>query len=170
MTKLISLLIVSILLFPSCKREALIKKNDTKVLLIGIDGATWEIIDRLLGEGKLPTIKSLIDSGVRSPLETLKPTLSPAIWTTIVTGKLPDNHGILGFDGVPGLTMRTLPTSQMRKTKAVWNILSDIKGTVGFINWWCTWPAEKVSGFIVSDRATYNRMEASIKKEIISSK
>jgi predicted AlkP superfamily phosphohydrolase/phosphomutase len=136
------------------------------MLLIGIDGATWKIIDKLLAEGELPALQSLIDRGVRAPLKTLEPTISPAIWTTIATGKLPDRHGILGFDGVPGLTMKTLPTSQMRKTKAVWNMFSDGGKTVGFINWWCSWPAEKVNGFIISDRATYNRMEASIKKEV----
>ena len=156
--------VLLVLIFPSCQRQELIETEDTKVLLIGVDGATWKIIDRLLASGELPTLQYLIDRGVRAPLTTLEPTLSPAIWTTIATGKLPDRHGILGFDGVPGLTMKTLPTSQMRKTKAVWNMVSDVEKTVGFINWWCSWPSEKVNGFIVSDRATYNRMEASIKK------
>ena len=169
MKKLTSFILVALALsFPSCQQQQLIETKDTKMLLIGIDGATWKIIDRLLAAGELPTLQYLIDGGARAPLKTLEPTLSPAIWTTIATGKLPDRHGILGFDGVPGLTMKTLPTSQMRKTKAVWNILSDREKTVGFINWWCTWPAEKVNGFMISDRATYNRMEASIHKEVTS--
>ena len=135
------------------------------VLIVGIDGATFDLIDSLISHGQLTTLSRLMETGVSCPLKTLKPTLSPAIWTSIATGKLPKDHGILGFDGVPGHTMHMLPTSQMRKVRAFWNILSEYGRSVGVIGWWATWPAEHVNGYIVSDRATYTRMEATIGKE-----
>jgi hypothetical protein len=58
--------------------------------------------------------------------------------------------------------MTTLPTSQMRKVRAFWNIFSEHGRSVGVIGWWVTWPAEPVHGYIVSDRAAYTRMEAAI--------
>ena len=135
------------------------------VLLVGIDGATFDRIDSLAAQGKLPTLSGLMANGVRSRLRTLRPTISPAIWTTIATGKLPPQHGILKFDGAPGSTLKTLPTSQMRRVRAFWNILSEHERSVGVIGWWATWPAEPVNGYIVSDRATYSRMEATTEKE-----
>ena len=47
-------------------------------------------------------------------------------------------------------------------------MVSDMGLTVGFVNWWCSWPAEAVNGFVVSDRATYNRMEATVNREAAS--
>ena len=158
-------LIILFIFFVSSCSDSQPQSSKTKILLVGIDGADWKILNKLMENNKAPTIKSLIEKGVKSSLKTLEPTLSPAIWTTIATGYIPDKHGILGFDGVPGQTMRTLPTSQMGKIKAMWNIASNANKKVGMINWWVTWPAEKVNGFIVSDRITYSRMEASIHKE-----
>jgi predicted AlkP superfamily phosphohydrolase/phosphomutase len=106
-----------------------------------------------------------MERGARGPLQTIEPTVSPAIWTTLATGKLPEAHGILGFDGVPGQSMRTLPTSQMRRVRAFWNILTEHDRSVGLIGWWATWPAEEVRGYVVSDRVAYTRMEATIADE-----
>ena len=80
----------------------------------------------------------------------------------MATGRLPADHGILGFAGVPGQDMTTLPTSQMRRVRAFWNILSEHGKTVGVIGWWVTWPAEAVEGYVVSDRVAYTRMEATV--------
>lgn len=68
-----------------------------KVLLVGIDGAEWSIIDRLRAEGRVPTLDRLIEQGTRGHLETITPTLSPALWTTIATGVAPGVHGIHNF-------------------------------------------------------------------------
>ena len=68
-----------------------------KVILIGIDSATWHVMLPLVQAGKLPNIGHLIEKGVSGPLRTFKPTLSPLIWTTIITGKSPQKHGIRSF-------------------------------------------------------------------------
>ena len=68
-----------------------------KVILIGIDSATWHVMLPLVQAGKLPHIEHLIEKGVSGPLRTFKPTLSPLIWTTIITGKSPQKHGIRSF-------------------------------------------------------------------------
>jgi hypothetical protein len=132
------------------------------VLLVGIDGATFDVVLPMIEEGRLPHIAGLMERGAWGALETLEPTVSPAIWTTVATGKLPAAHGIFGFDGVPGHTMTTLPTSQMRKVRAFWNVLSEHGRSVGLAGWWATWPAEPVHGWVVSDRTAYTRMEATL--------
>ncbi|MCA9751007.1 MAG: alkaline phosphatase family protein [Gemmatimonadetes bacterium] len=135
-----------------------------RLLILALDGATWDLLDPVLERGGAPTMAGLIERGVRAELITLEPTVSPAIWTTIATGFLPDQHGILGFDGVPGATMTTLPNARMRKKKTFWNILSDFGVTTGTLGWWASWPADPLcdGSFLVSDRVPYTRMEASI--------
>lgn len=146
-------------------REIRTSPSSGPLLMIGIDGATFSLIDPLIESGRLPNLAALAERGYRAPLSTLEPTVSPAIWTTIATGKLPEEHGILGFEGVPGKTMSTLPTSEMRRVRAYWNLLSDHDRSVGVSGWWATWPAEKVNGYIVSDRVAYTRMEATASLE-----
>jgi len=81
----------------------------SKVLMIGIDAGTWQIVDRLIAEGRLPHIAKLVSDGARgdlasipSPLNPLANTSgrgmrTPVVWTTISTGKRPTEHGILDF-------------------------------------------------------------------------
>jgi len=89
------------------------------------------------------------------------PRRSPAIWTTIVTGKNRREHGIDDFivhlgEGAEG----SVPvTSNIRRVKALWNILTENGVSVGVVNWWATWPAEEVDGFIISDRAFYKGVQ-----------
>jgi len=127
-------------------------KADTPdyVLLIGLDGATFDVMVPLLRNGELPTIGRLIDEGVAGRLATIRPTSSPVLWTTIATGKLPGKHGIYGFVDSEGTPL----TSNMRQVKAVWNILSERDISVNVVGWWATWPAEPVKGVMVSSYAS----------------
>ena len=68
-----------------------------RVVVIGIDGAEWSVIDRLRAAGRLPVLDGLIARGARGPLGTFRPTLSPALWTTVATGMPPAVHGIENF-------------------------------------------------------------------------
>jgi predicted AlkP superfamily phosphohydrolase/phosphomutase/tetratricopeptide (TPR) repeat protein len=133
------------------------QKNVKKVILIGIDGAEWEMVNRLIRESKLPHLSRLIQSGVHGDLKSLEPILSPVIWTSIVTGVTPEKHGINWFMVRDEITKETRPvTSTQREVKAIWNILSEKNLSVGIIGWWATWPAEQVKGFIISDYVAYH--------------
>lgn len=68
-----------------------------RVVLVGIDGATWDVIRPLAAAGKLPTFARLPSEGWSAPLRSMEPMVSPALWTTIATGKTPARHGIAGF-------------------------------------------------------------------------
>ncbi len=126
-----------------------------KVMLIGLDGLDWRIIDPLMEQGRLPNIQSLVDRGVRVDLRSTGPKMkSPIIWTSIATGKTQQKHGISDF-----LAERTgeqpLYNSQGWKALPVWRILGDAGHTVGVINWWLSWPAYPVNGFFITERITY---------------
>jgi hypothetical protein len=136
------------------------KKVERKLLLFGLDGADWKLIDPLVAAGRMPNFSRLIARGAKAPLKTFRPCLSPLIWTTIATGVGPLRHGISGFTAeVPGTGEELLVTSNLRRVEALWNIVSAREHTVGVIGWWATYPAEEVRGFVISDQASTLRRD-----------
>ncbi|MBI1816779.1 MAG: alkaline phosphatase family protein [Deltaproteobacteria bacterium] len=77
-----------------------------RVFVIGLDGADWRRIRPLVAQGRLPAFAALMRNGVAAPLVSMKPTLSPILWTTIATGMSENQHGVNGFMevSVPGLS------------------------------------------------------------------
>ncbi len=126
--------------------------GQTRVLLIGWDAADWKIIHRLVDEGRMPNMARFIDEGVIGNLATLYPELSPMLWTSIATGKRPFKHGILGFTepSPDGEGLRPI-TNISRKTKAIWNILSQSGKKCNVVSWWPSHPAEPINGVMVSN-------------------
>lgn len=126
-------------------------------MVLGLDGMDPETVDLLMSEGKLPNFARIRQEGAYGKLQSQKPLLSPIIWTTIATGKTPDQHQIGHFVAVNEKTGEQLPvTSQMRKVKALWNIASEAGKQVAITGYWATWPAESVKGTIVSDHTCYH--------------
>ncbi len=124
-----------------------------RVLFIGVDGLDWGRVQRLADEGRLPNIAGLMEEGSSGVLHSLYPYLSPSIWTSIATGKREDKHGIAGFLVDRGTTTNPTPTSSnMRTARAMWQILNDAGHSTGVIGWLVTWPAEPVSGYMISSR------------------
>jgi predicted AlkP superfamily phosphohydrolase/phosphomutase/tetratricopeptide (TPR) repeat protein len=124
-----------------------------RVLLLGWDAADWRFLTPLLDSGKMPNLRRLIEGGVSGRIATLQPILSPILWTSIATGKRGDKHGVLSFvEPTPdGSGIRTVGSAS-RKTKALWNILSQLGRCSVVVNWFASHPAEPIRGAIVSNR------------------
>jgi len=123
------------------------------VLVVGVDAGDWRLIDPLLAAGRLPHLAGLLDRGVRADLHTFTPMLSPLLWTTIATGTTADRHGILDFLTPDPATGKMVPVSStLRREPALWNYLTQYGVSQAVVAWLATWPAETVSGHLVSDR------------------
>jgi predicted AlkP superfamily phosphohydrolase/phosphomutase len=72
-------------------------RSAQRVVLVGVDGADPGILERLIGEGRLPTFARLKAAGASGHLRSREPLLSPILWTTIATGRKAQDHGILDF-------------------------------------------------------------------------
>ncbi len=146
------LCLVSSLTMLACNRA-----HGGRTIILGIDGLDPATIDLLMSEGKMPNFARMRQGGAYGRLVSAKPLLSPIIWTTVATGKGPSEHGIGHFVAFNEKTGERMPvTSQMRRVKALWNIFSDSGQRVGVVGWWATWPAEHVSGTVVSDHTCYH--------------
>ena len=128
-----------------------------RILLIGLDGADWQIATPLMAAGRLPNLAKLQAGGAWGDLRSATPMLSPLLWTSIATGKTPDQHGIIDFLVRDPRSGQDVPiSSTFRKTKAIWNIYSDAGMTADFVGWWATWPAETIRGHMITDRVAYS--------------
>jgi predicted AlkP superfamily phosphohydrolase/phosphomutase len=87
----------------------------------------------------------------------MEPTLSPALWTTVATGRPPEAHGIADFIvNLPGGSYKPV-TSDMRRVPAFWNLMGNGDGgrRVGVVAWLASWPAEAVHGYVVTSYLPY---------------
>jgi len=153
--------------------------------VIGIDGMTLDVITPLAERGELPNLTRIAAEGAHGRLKTASPANSSMLWTTIATGRHHKDHGIDHFRyysllgkkvshfalkrGRKGAKqfLRFLKALGLMRTrffdgsdvcaKTFWEIVSEAGGRVGVVNWWHTWPAEPVNGFIITDRLLYWR-------------
>ncbi len=127
------------------------------VLLVGFDGFEWSGVLPLLREGRLPNLAALIERGSFGSLATIPNRVSPALWTTIATGKSVEKHGILDF--LKSRKPAVFFTSADRRSKAFWNVLSERGRRVATIGWFVTYPAEPVEGLMVAQANTAEVMK-----------
>ncbi len=123
-----------------------------KVVLVGWDAADWQLIHPLLDKGRMPNLQRLVETGVSGNLQTLKPALSPMLWTSIATGRHSADHAILGFFEPDPNTGTVRPASSTsRRVSAIWNILDAHGLAACTVNWFASHPAEPGRGTIVSN-------------------
>jgi len=122
-----------------------------KVIVIGLDGATLDIIRPLAESGKLPNLSRLMDEGACGDLtSTLHPT-TPQAWTTFMTGCGAGKHGIYDFiERIPEKYEVAFVNGSFKKVRSLWGLLSTYGKKVGVVNVPFTYPPEEVNGVMIS--------------------
>lgn len=144
-----------------------------KTIVIGLDGASFDLIGPWLRAGKLPNLQRLVDNGVKSRLKScLPPTTSPN-WKCYSTGKNPGKLGIFWWENIDFANRRVyIPTSRAQ-TRELWDRLSEKGLKAGVINMPMTYPPKQVNGFMIAGgpdapdgRFTYPReLESRLRNE-----
>ncbi len=121
------------------------------VWLIGLDGATWDLIRPMAERGDLPTFSSLMAEGAWTVLRSEEPTISPALWATIATGMPRHRHGITNFRVKVPATYRLVEVGPPdRRAPALWELVGAAGGRSAVISWFGSFPAEPIEGAYVS--------------------
>lgn len=120
-----------------------------RVIVIGVDGATFTLLEPMMEQGKLPNLKAFKDYGSMGVLKTVFPPVTPAAWSTFMTGKNPGKHGILEFV-VKSKDGETPTNSRLRKGKTLWKILSEAGKRSIVLNVPTTYPPENINGEMIS--------------------
>jgi predicted AlkP superfamily phosphohydrolase/phosphomutase len=121
-----------------------------RAAVIGLDGATFEIIDLLIERGRLPHLARLIEEGTAGPLRSsITPNSFPG-WTSASTGTSEGRHGIFMplVRREDNFTLKAMSTLDI-KAKSIWELLSERGRRVGVINDPCSYPPIAVNGFLV---------------------
>ena len=123
-----------------------------RVLIIGLDGATFDVLNPMIDAGRMPNLKALIDRGASGILESTKPPITPAAWTTFMSGKSPGTHGVIDFERYDVHTGRLSfnTTLSIAHVRTIWQILSDKGFKVGAVNVPMTYPPPAVNGFVIT--------------------
>ncbi len=126
-----------------------------KMLLIGLDGATWAFLQPLMDEGALPHLKAITEGGTWGPLASTNPPTTPPAWTTCVTGLNPGRHGIYDFRESPlKHPRRPLVTSRSAQGPKLWHYANQAGRRVGVLNVPITYPPEPVDAFMIAGMMT----------------
>ncbi|MDM8007633.1 MAG: alkaline phosphatase family protein [Phycisphaerae bacterium] len=122
-----------------------------KVLIIGLDGATFDILTPMMDSGRMPNLTRLVKEGSSGILYSTQPPITPAAWTTFMTGKGPGRHGIVDFERYDVATGKLSFNSTYEiRERTIWEILGEKGFRVGAIHVPMTYPPRKVNGFMVS--------------------
>lgn len=160
MIKILLPLLVLLSAFPACSRKtAVVGGKRPVVVILGFDGANWDLIDPLIAGGRLPLFRKLKKNSAWGTLHTSTPARSPVIWTSIATGKTMAKHGIDDFiPRRPAKSGNRLPyLSTDIRAATLWEILDAYSLRSVLVNWFLSYPPQPLNGLNVSD---YFRMRA----------
>ena len=107
-------------------------------LLLGLDGATFTILDSLMESGTMPFLKGLVDRGVRAELLSTSNPLTPPAWTSLMTGRSPGHHGVIDFIWAEQRQTDhyfTLYNFRDIQCETIWSLVSRQQGTVCSLNY-----------------------------------
>ncbi|HJH29874.1 MAG TPA: hypothetical protein C5S50_01020 [Methanosarcinaceae archaeon] len=125
--------------------------HNNKMIVLGLDGATWRLIQPWAESNQLPNFKKLMDNGSWGNLKSTYPPITPPAWTSMTTGKNPAKHGIFGFLKLENEKFR-LYQSKDKKEPEIWDYLQNKKSIV--INLPVSYPPKKINGIMVSGMYT----------------
>jgi predicted AlkP superfamily phosphohydrolase/phosphomutase len=144
MTAVVAL--AGVLVLTACGRS-----DRAPVVVIGLDGADFDLLLPWLEAGELPNLKAFLDEAAVGDLTTVYPILSPVCWTSAVTGVNPGKHGIFDFQKQdPAGGDPLIETATHRRALPLWMLLSDTGHRVGVMNVPMTYPPDPVRGAMIS--------------------
>jgi hypothetical protein len=151
------------------------RRGGPHVLLILLDGGSLEYVWPRVAGGGLPNFGRALDRGASMDLATIRPTQPGPVWAAVATGMYADKNGVRSaasyfasgdpnpVDLLPdhcfsntlvrlGIVIDQPTTSAALRARPLWTILDDYGISSGIVRWPLTYPAEPMSGFIVTDR------------------
>lgn len=128
-----------------------------RVIIFGLDGAAYSVLDDLMGRGLMPNLKRFLEQGTRGTLTSTVPPLTPPAWTTLFTGRSPGNHGItnfLQFESAESKYIRVVTSREVR-VPTMMSLVSRAGLRAGCLNLIAHNPPPKYNGYVVPGWVTH---------------
>jgi len=126
-----------------------------RVFILGLDGGSWNLLDRMFAAGIMPNLERLCDAGVRATLKSTIPPITPVAWTSLITGVYPGKHGVFGFVKMNAdNSYFPLPLNRMdMQAPTVFDYYRE-GGRLISLNMPMSYPATKINGIMVTGMMT----------------
>ncbi len=122
-----------------------------RVFVVGLDGATFDLIEPWAQQGKLPNLAALMRAGVSGTLASTIPPISAPAWVSFMTGVNPGKHGIYHFqEHAPNSYQARLMNGADVKAPTIWRMLGEAGKTAISVNVAMTFPPEKINGIVIA--------------------
>ncbi|MGA2033378.1 MAG: alkaline phosphatase family protein [Thermoguttaceae bacterium] len=122
-----------------------------RVLVLGLDGGTFDLLLPWAADGHLPALARLLAEGAHSPLKSTIPPITPCAWSSFMTGMNPGKHGLFDFvEMLPDGRSFRFTNAASRRGETLWGRLSRAGRRVGVVNVPMTYPPETVNGYLIS--------------------
>jgi predicted AlkP superfamily phosphohydrolase/phosphomutase len=133
-----------------------------QVILFGMDGATYTVLDHLVQRGVMPNLEKFMCDGVRAKMVSTVPPLTPPAWSALVTGRSPGHHGIFGFMQYADArsTSVQLVNNRMLSSETIWSMVNRHGKRAGSLNFVAHQPAPKIDGWIVPGWVSWRWMKS----------
>jgi predicted AlkP superfamily phosphohydrolase/phosphomutase len=126
-----------------------------RVLIAGLDGATFDIIRPLVAQGHLPNLATIMKQGAWGSLRSAMPPITPTAWTSFFTGKNPGQHGIYDFQELDRQTYQFRPVQIDRhREKSLWQLLSEAGLRCMVVDVPYTYPPRPLNGWMITGYGT----------------
>ncbi len=122
-----------------------------RVICIGLDGGTLDLIDPWMEGGYLPNLKRISESGVKAPLKSVILPFTPQAWSSFMTGVNPGVHGIFGFKEIRrGSYGFQFVNNRSLRVNTLWELLSKKDKKSVLINIPMTYPPKPINGVLIA--------------------
>jgi predicted AlkP superfamily phosphohydrolase/phosphomutase len=120
------------------------------LFILALDGVPYSLLKRLITDGVMPNLKSLVQDDNLRQMNSVMPSISSVAWASFMTGKNPGGHGIYGFIERDPRTMEVyVPTAINLKSQTLWHYLSQKKKRVFVMNVPLTYPPQEINGISI---------------------
>ena len=150
-------------------------RESARVVLLLLDGASLDYVWPRVAAGRLPNFGRILDGGASMDLATIRPTQADPVWAAVATGMYPAKNGVRSaasyyargddrpVDLLPDRcfshilvrlgVIRDVPNASAAwRARPLWTILNDYGISTGIVRWPLTYPAQPLTGFLVTDR------------------
>lgn len=135
-------------------KELDVTQEQRKAIILGLDGATWDVLLPRIERGEMPHLAALLQQGAWGGLRSTTPPFSAQAWVSLCTGKNQARHGVVDFwersPGAPLTERRTFVSSSLVRGETVWQTVGRHGRQVGVVNVPVTYPPAPVQGYLVS--------------------
>ncbi len=134
-------------------------------VLIGLDGATFTILDPLMRDGVMPWLASFLEQGVRADLRSTPNPLTPPAWIALMTGRNPGTHGVFDFiwsEERASEVYFTLYNYRDIQCETIWSMVNRQQGSIGSLNFPMMSPPPEVNGYVIPGLVSWKHLRRNV--------